>query len=87
MRKEHKVHLFHYFVLFLILAIGFVFFIYLKPYPLSQFLVIVVVDFLYLCWGIIHHYLEERLSWGVVTEYLLISVVVLLAFGVTINLR
>lgn len=87
MKTEHKVHLLHYFVLFLILAVGFIFFLSLRYSPLQQFLVIVVVDILYLLWGILHHYLEERLSWGVVTEYLLVGSVVLLAFGLTLGLR
>lgn len=87
MNTEHRLHVVHYLVLFSILLSGFFLFIYFRYQPLRQFLVITVVDLLYLTWGILHHYLEERLSWGVVSEYLLVGTVALLAFGLTLVLR
>ncbi len=87
MTPEHRLHLVHYLVLIFILVLGFVLFMYFRYQPLKQLLIITVVDAAYLLWGIIHHYLEERLSWGVVTEYLLAGTVALLAFGLTLGLR
>lgn len=87
MTPEHRLHIVHYLVLFFLLVLGFIFFLHFRYQPLKQLLVITVVDATYLVWGIVHHYLEERLSWGVVTEYLLVGTVALLAFGLTLGLR
>ena len=48
--------------------------------------VVALADFGYVLWGVIHHYREGRFNWGIVTEYLLLGVVVLLAFGLTLGL-
>lgn len=87
MKPEHRDHLVHYLVLFLILLAGFVFFLYFRYQPTRQFIVITIVDLLYLTWGLVHHYLEDRLNWGVVSEYFLVGTVALLAFGLTLVLR
>lgn len=83
---ESRKHLFHYFVLFLLVAAGFFFFLRLRFYPKEQFVVVVLVDAGYVLWGLLHHYLEGRFGLRIVAEYLLVGAIVLLAFALTLGL-
>lgn len=77
---SHRIHLIHYLVLFLMLAFGLVMFFGFRWRPEYQFLVVIGMVAGYVIWGIIHHHLERRLSWGVITEYLLVGLVVICLF-------
>ena len=81
---SHKIHLLHYVILFLILASGLAGFLVLSFKPFYQFLVIVATVVGYVIWGIAHHYLEDRLSWGVIVEYFLIGTLVIFLFGLVL---
>jgi len=75
---NHNIRIFDYLLLLLILTGGSLGFIFHKGNPVTQFLVVFLTVLLYIAWGIWHHKTEDRLSWGVVTEYLLVGALVLL---------
>lgn len=82
---NHKIHLAHYFVLFVILFSGLFGFWYFSGNGFIRFIFVFFTLLGYVIWGIIHHYSENRLSWGVILEYLLLSLVILAAFSLTIR--
>ena len=74
MKKEiDRHHLFHYLSLFLILSVGFVLFYVNRGFPQTQLNVALIICFLYVIWGIIHHYLKGDLHTRIVIEYSLIA--------------
>ncbi|PIS20647.1 hypothetical protein COT52_02775 [candidate division WWE3 bacterium CG08_land_8_20_14_0_20_43_13] len=77
---RNSAHFFHYLALFLILLLGLVSFFAFRWQPVSQFVVILATVGGYVGWGITHHYLENRLSVGVVAEYLLVGLAVICLF-------
>lgn len=68
----------HYLILAVILNIGFVFFIYFQYVKTIQLLVVVLMGFAFIMWGIVHHYLEGDLHLRVVLEYLSTAILGLL---------
>lgn len=80
----HEVRVFHYLFLFLILMGGFLGFTFYRGNSEAQFLIIFFTVSSYVVWGIWHHKVENRLSWGVITEYILVGSLVLLLFYLTL---
>jgi len=81
---DPKEHLLHYLILFLILTLGLVGFVVFQFRPQVQLLVVGLTASGYILWGIIHHYIEDRLRWDVVGEYILIGILVFVMFALTL---
>jgi hypothetical protein len=79
-----KEHLLHYLILFLILTLGLVGFVVFSFHPQVQLLIVGLTVGGYVAWGIVHHYIEDRLRWDVVGEYLLVGVLVFAMFALTL---
>lgn len=79
-----KEHLLHYLILFLILTLGLVGFVVFAFRPQLQLLVVGLTVGGYVLWGIVHHYIEDRLRWDVVGEYILVGVLVFVMFALTL---
>ncbi len=79
-----KEHLLHYLILFLILTLGLVGFVVFQFQPQTQLLVVGLTVGGYIAWGIIHHYIEDRLRWDVVGEYFLVGALVFIMFALTL---
>lgn len=77
-------HIWHYLLLMLILLIGFLGFISFEGDPVKRFLSLFGSILGYVLWGVWHHFIEKRLSWSVVSEYLLLALVVLATAGLLI---
>lgn len=79
-----KEHLLHYLILFLILTVGLVGFVVFQFRPQRQLFIVGLTVGGYITWGIVHHYIEDRLRWDVVGEYFLIGILVLVMFALTL---
>lgn len=79
-----KEHFLHYLVLFLILTLGLVGFVVFSFHPQTQLLVVGLTVGGYIVWGVVHHYVEDRLRWDVVGEYFLVGILVLVMFALTL---
>jgi len=79
-----KEHLLHYLILFLILTIGLVGFVVFRFQPVAQLLVVGLTIAGYVIWGLVHHYIEDRLRWEVVGEYFLVGALVLVMLALTL---
>ncbi len=77
-------HLLHYLILFLILTAGLVGLVVFSFKPQIQFLIVGLTVVGYIVWGIIHHYIEDRLRWDVVGEYFLIGALVFVMLALTL---
>lgn len=77
-------HLWHYLFLLLILLAGFWGFVSFRASPTRQFLSLFGSILGYVLWGIWHHQIEKRLSWAIVSEYLLLALVVLATAGLLV---
>jgi len=80
-----KEHLLHYLILFLILNLGLVGFVVFRFQPVAQLLVVGLTVAGYIVWGLVHHYIEDRLRWEVVGEYFLVGALVLVMFVLTLS--
>lgn len=72
-----KEHFRHYLILFVNISLGLIGVIYFEHNPNGRFLSIFASVLGYVAWGGWHHWLEKRLSWAVLYEYLLIALVVI----------
>ena len=78
---DYRVHLLHYALLLVIIALGLFGFWYFSFNRNLRFTVAALSVLGYVGWGVWHHYIEKRLSWSIVLEYLLLSLVVLSALS------
>lgn len=74
---NYRVHLLHYALLVAIIVVGLFGFWYFSFNRSLRFAVVMLSVFGYVGWGVWHHYIEKRLSWSIILEYLLLSLVVL----------
>jgi len=72
-----KEHLWHYLILVVNVGLGMLGVIVFGQNPLLRFLSIFGSVLGYVAWGAWHHFVEGRLTWLVLSEYLLIALVVL----------
>ncbi len=79
-----KEHLLHYLILFLILTLGLAGFVVFRFRPQAQLLIVGLTVTGYITWGLVHHYIEDRLRWDVVGEYVLVGVLVLVMLVLTL---
>lgn len=79
-----KEHLLHYLILFLILTAGLVGFVVFSFKPQLQLLIVGLTVGGYIVWGITHHYIEDRLRWEVVGEYILIGALMFVMLAITL---
>lgn len=70
-------HLWHYLLLFLVVGLGFGGVLVFRQDASLRFLSIFGSVLGYVLWGAWHHLVEKRLSWLILSEYLLIALVVL----------
>lgn len=80
---NYRVHLLHYTLLLVIIALGLFGFWYFSFNRILRFLIVSLSVLGYVGWGVWHHYIEKRLSWSIILEYLLLSLVVLAALSLT----
>ena len=69
-------------MMYVVLIVGLLFFVLLAFFfrfnPYIQSLIFFGASIFYALWGIIHHYIEDRLNNAVIAEYLLFSFIVFL---------
>lgn len=80
-----KHHLLHYTILLVILVTGFGLFVRYQHHSVQQLWIVLAATLGYILWGVTHHAIERRLTWEVVSEYLLVGCVVVLAFGLVLG--
>lgn len=69
-------HLVHYLVLIFILLGGLILYLFFNHQPERQWIVAQTTAFLYILWGIGHHWVtDKRIYLKVVVEYVLISLI------------
>lgn len=79
MIERGKNHMEHYVVLLAILGFGFFMAHLASPNKQLQMVVVVLITFFYVGWGILHHLINHDLSAKIVVEYTLIG-----SFGLSI---
>lgn len=70
-------HLWHYLILVVVVLAGLLGVAVFKQNPEARFFSIFFSVIGYVLWGAWHHYIENRFSWVVLSEYLLVALVVL----------
>jgi len=85
MKDKRKV--LHYMLLALVLVIGFSFFMLFRYQPRMQFAAVCATVVGYVSWGILHHHSHKELSKGVMTEYILMGLLVILLFALSLSIR
>lgn len=81
MKNPHnykKTVIYHYASLILILLLGLIMFYLNIGFPNRQLLVIILISFFYVMWGIIHHFLQGDLHPKIVVEYILIAIIAIM---------
>jgi len=73
MIEKGKNHIGYYIFLLLILGFGFFMALFASPNKQLQMIVVVITTFFYIVWGILHHLLNHDLSVKIVVEYILIG--------------
>ena len=73
MKSKHH-FIVHYISLVLILLVGFILFFLNSGLPARQVAITIIMSFLYVIWGIIHHSLKGDLHARIVIEYTLIAI-------------
>ena len=73
-------HIVHYLIILGILFLGFSLFAFFGSNKTSQLIVGILIAFLYLCYGVIHHFLEHDLTIKIVVEYVLVALLVAVLF-------
>lgn len=75
----------HYLSLLLILLLGIGGFLIFRYQPSLRLLAVGLAVAGYILWGVVHHYLEDRLQWDVVGEYILVGILALLLLLLTLR--
>jgi membrane protein implicated in regulation of membrane protease activity len=70
-----KQSLVHFFILIMILAVGVLTFLSVRPNTSLQLFVGIVTAVAYVLWGLIHHAMRKDLHQKIVVEYLLIGTI------------
>lgn len=78
MIRDLKKYSFHYFVLFLLFCIGLFLFIQSPHNQNVQQLVIVYLTSSYFIWGMLHHWIADRVTYTLMLEYALVALLGLL---------
>lgn len=81
MLNHLKSHFFEYLVLFLILSLGCLGFLIARGNKGIQFKVVLITSFLYVIWGIVHHFLEKTLYFKVMVEYVAVGLLAIVILG------
>lgn len=68
-------HVFHFFILIVILLLGITMFVYEQGNKPMQLLIGIVTSVAYSVWGIIHHMARKDLHKKIVVEYTLIGLI------------
>lgn len=78
--QKRIISILHIIVLSLIFVSSVWAFLHFKALPLMQLYVVVVAVLTYIVWGAIYHFLNKRLTVGLLLEYILVGALVLLLF-------
>jgi len=81
MISHFKTHFFQYFILLIIVALGAISFIIFIGDKELQFKIILVTSFLYVVWGVVHHFLEKTLYPKIVIEYIAVALLAIVILG------
>jgi hypothetical protein len=73
MKKQLKNHFGYYLSLSAILLLGLALIILTSPNIKSQGMVISLTVFFYILWGVLHHFINHKLTLRIVIEYVLIG--------------
>jgi hypothetical protein len=73
MIRNLKAHLPYYSVFLLIAALGFWLLAVNAHEPQGRMVIIVLLTFFYVLWGLLHHYIHHDISTKIVLEYVLIG--------------
>lgn len=84
MKNKHFVH---YLLLILILTVGFAFFLLFRYQPNLQFSAVILTVIGYVSWGLLHHHSHKDLSKGIIMEYILMGLLVILLFAISLGIR
>ena len=76
-----KKHIFQYIILLMILSLGLLSFIWSIGHKRLQFKIVVVTAFLYVIWGVVHHFLEKSLYSKIVVEYIAVALLAIVILG------
>lgn len=76
-----KTHFFQYFTLLLILSLGVFGFILSIGNKSLQFKIVLITSFLYVIWGIVHHFFEKTLYPKIVIEYVAVALLAVVILG------
>ena len=66
-------HLFYYIGLVAMILVGMLLIIQYAANKQSQMVIVVGLGVLYVCWGVIHHYLHHNLRARIVLEYVAVA--------------
>ncbi len=77
-------HITHLLILCLGILLSLFFFAYFRYNHIYQFYSVIVGVVYYIAWGFIHHLLEDRLSFPIIMEYVLIGGIVILLFALVL---
>ncbi|MBI4091462.1 hypothetical protein HY419_01775 [candidate division WWE3 bacterium] len=78
-------HLPHFLLLTAGLVVSFSFFVLNRYNNVYQFYSVIGGVFYYISWGVVHHYLEDRLDFYTVSEYVLFGGIVVMLFALVLG--
>lgn len=81
---EFRNHIVHYLVLLIGLLACLLLFYFYRYHPVAKMYIAFVGTFFYAAWGVVHHYLEDRVSAKVVVEYVALALFVFIGLLVLI---
>lgn len=79
-------HLIHYIYLVLGLLVSSILFFLLRYNIFYQFYAAVGGVVYYVLWGLLHHYIEDRVNFHIISEYVLIGGIVILLFALVLGI-
>ncbi|OGC50301.1 hypothetical protein A2716_03775 [candidate division WWE3 bacterium RIFCSPHIGHO2_01_FULL_40_23] len=83
---EEKKHISHLIFLFVGLSVSFLFFFLFRFNLRYQFFSVLAGVSYYVLWAFVHHYLEDRLTFQIILEYVLIGGIVTLLFAMVLGI-
>jgi hypothetical protein len=76
--ENARKHIGHTILLTLFLLLGVTLFLAFGHDPQMRLILLAIVSVSYAVWSIIHHYMRKDLSWGIVIEYCIVSLIAIL---------
>ncbi|MDQ3099545.1 MAG: hypothetical protein M3Q44_07425 [bacterium] len=76
--ENARKHLGHTILFILFLILGITLFLAFAHDPRMRLILLAIVSVAYAVWSIVHHYMRKDLSWGIVIEYSIVSLIAIL---------